>query len=144
MRSEQLDVEPDLGVATVRLMRRTQRRLMEGLAREGFAEIRALHGAVLAFLDTGGVRATELARLSGQRKQVIGAVVDELEELGYVRRAADPRDRRAKLVVPTERGQAEIAAADRILAGIERDYRAAVGARDYRTFRAVLHTLVTG
>jgi DNA-binding MarR family transcriptional regulator len=144
MRGAQLDAEPDLGVATVRLMRRTQQQLVAGLAGEGFADIRALHGAVLAFLDRDGVRATELARLSGQRKQVIGVLVDELEEMGYVRRAADPDDRRAKLVLPTEQGLAVIAAADRILAAIEREYQAAAGERAYRTFREVLRTLTTG
>lgn len=143
VRAAELDADPDLGVATVRLMRRTQRRLLAGLAQEGFADIRALHGAVLAFLDSDGARATELSRLSGQRKQVIGPLIDELEEMGYVRRAPDPRDRRAKLVLPTDRGLAEIAAADRILADIEREYRSLVGAREYRIFRQVLQELAT-
>jgi DNA-binding MarR family transcriptional regulator len=51
---------------------------------------------VLAYLQKDGVHATELAQFSGQHKQVIGKVVDELEELGYVRREPDPADRRAR------------------------------------------------
>ena len=39
---------------------------------------------LLAYLDEDGVRATELARLSGRHKQIVGRLVDELEELGYV------------------------------------------------------------
>ncbi|MFB6437807.1 MarR family winged helix-turn-helix transcriptional regulator [Streptomyces sp. NPDC056411] len=59
------------------------------------------------------MRASELARASGRHKQVIGSLVDDLERLGYVERKADPADRRAKLICPTERGllQMETAAA---------------------------------
>ncbi len=69
-----------------------------------------------AFLDREGTRATDLARLSGRHKQVITTLVDELTELGYVERRPDPDDRRAKLVVPTERGLDAMRRSDAIAA----------------------------
>ncbi|GAA0210794.1 hypothetical protein GCM10009527_003470 [Actinomadura nitritigenes] len=72
-------------------------------AGQGHPDLRPQHGVVLAYLDPEGSRATELARRSGQHKQVVGNVLDELEDLGCVERRPDPSDRRAKLVVPTAR-----------------------------------------
>jgi DNA-binding MarR family transcriptional regulator len=51
-------------------------------------------------------RGKDLARLSGQSKQVVGVIIDDLEKLGYVKRKPDRADRRAKLVVPTARDSA--------------------------------------
>jgi DNA-binding MarR family transcriptional regulator len=97
---------------------------------------------VLAYLDEDGIRATELALLSGLHKQVVGRLIDELEELGYVERRPDPADRRAKLVVPTERGLEQLIIGDEIVAGIEARHAGEIGARDYARFRDVLRGVV--
>ncbi|WP_033289694.1 MarR family winged helix-turn-helix transcriptional regulator [Amycolatopsis jejuensis] len=129
---------PDLGVLAGRLLFAVQRELFAALAADGFADLSPRHGAVLAYLGPDGSRATELARLSGQRKQVIGVVVDELETLGYVERRPDPGDRRAKLVCPTARGLAMISASGRILAALEDRHAARVGHREYAEFKRIL------
>src|SRR3954449_2667392 len=103
-RRERQEWNPDLGVLATRLLFSLQDELFERLAEAGYDDLQPRHGAVLAFLDEDGVRATELARLSGRHKQIVGRIVDELEELGYVERRPDPLDRRAKLVFPTKRG----------------------------------------
>jgi DNA-binding MarR family transcriptional regulator len=108
----------DLGVLAGRLLFAVQGELFRRLHDEGFDDIVPRHGAVLAYLRTEGVRATDIARLSGQLKQVIGVIVDDLENLGYVERKPDPDDRRAKLVVPTVRGRQQMDAADSIMADI--------------------------
>jgi DNA-binding MarR family transcriptional regulator len=141
MRSDGSTSDPDLGVLTARLYLSLQRELFRSLAERGFADLRPRHGAVLAYLDRNGVRGTELARITGQHKQIIGTIVDELEALGYVERRPDPADRRAKLVFPTERGLAEIRAARRILKTIEARYAKAVGRAHYEQFKATLHTM---
>ncbi|MEU6192563.1 IS5 family transposase [Streptomyces sp. NPDC047061] len=88
-----------------------------------------------------GIRASELARASGQHKQVIGSLVDDLEHLGYVERRPDPADRRAKLVVPTERGLLQMAAAAAIMRSIEERHARALGEAQYATFKAALHSV---
>ncbi|GII03324.1 MarR family winged helix-turn-helix transcriptional regulator [Planobispora takensis] len=126
---------PDLGMLVGQLMFSVQQELFETLARQGHPHVRPRHGTVLAYLAPEGVRATELSRRSGQHKQIIGNIVDELVELGYVRREPDPRDRRAKLIVPTEHGIDEIAKAHAILAAIERRHRRALGEDAYAAFK---------
>jgi len=141
-RSERQQRNPDLSVLATRLLASLQAELFERLAEEGHPDLHPRHGPILAFLDEDGVRATELARLSGRHKQIVGRLVDELEDLGYVERRPDPQDRRAKLVVPTERGLDQMRLGDEIVAGIERRHAEAVGRKDYADFRNVLRGLV--
>ncbi|MFB4315896.1 MarR family winged helix-turn-helix transcriptional regulator [Actinomadura sp. 21ATH] len=129
---------PDLGVLTGRLMRAIQDELFQRLAERGHPDVRPRHGTVLAHLNEGGLRATDLAERSGQHKQIVGTIVDELVGLGYVRREPDPADRRAKLVVPTDRGKDEIAAARAILAAMEERHRGALGNGTYADFKDML------
>jgi DNA-binding MarR family transcriptional regulator len=133
---ERRDAATDLGVLAGRLLFSVQGELFRRLNQEGFADIVPRHGAVLAYLHVNGIRATEVARLSGQHKQVIGKYVDELESLGYVERRPDPDDRRAKLVVPTERGLAQMQSADSIMAEIAERHRRSLGAEAYARFLA--------
>ena len=133
--------EADLGMLVGQLGRALQEELFAKLAEQGHREVRPRHGTVLAFLPPEGARATELARRSGQHKQIVGVIVDELVELGYVRREPDPRDRRAKLVVPTESGLDEIGKARAVLALIERRHRQEVGDDAYRVFRTALERI---
>lgn len=129
---------PDLGMLAGRLLFAVQRELFTALAAEGFGDLSPRHGAVLAYLGPDGARATELSRLSGRRKQVIGTMIDELTTLGYVERRPDPADRRAKLVCPTGRGQAMIDASTRILAAIEDRHAQRLGRGEYAEFKRVL------
>lgn len=135
------DEEADLGMLVGQLGRSLQEELFSTLAEQGHEDVRPRHGSVLAFLPPEGARATELARLSGQHKQIVGVIVDELEALGYTRREPDPTDRRAKLVVPTEFGLDEVRRARAILATIEQRHRRELGAERYRAFKTALERL---
>jgi DNA-binding MarR family transcriptional regulator len=75
------------------------------LEASGYADIRPTHGCVFRFIREEPLRLTELAALAGMTKQSIGEVIDNLVELGYVKRVPDPQDRRAKLLCLTERGE---------------------------------------
>jgi DNA-binding MarR family transcriptional regulator len=131
----------DLGVLSAQVLFALQKELFRRLAEQGHPRLRPRHGAVLAYLDPAGSRATELAALSGQHKQVIGTLVDELEALGYVERHPDPQDRRAKLVVPTELGLDQQRRSKAILADIEAGHAADVGEEAYAAFKAVLNRI---
>jgi DNA-binding MarR family transcriptional regulator len=141
-RRERQEWNPDLGVLASRLESSLQAELFRRLAAAGFGDLHPRHSVVLEYLDEDGVRATELARLSGTHKQIVGRLVDELEELGYVERRPDPADRRAKLVVPTARGLEQLQRGDEIVADIEARHAQAIGARDYARFRDVLRGVV--
>jgi DNA-binding MarR family transcriptional regulator len=141
-RMDRVRRDPDLGLLTARLLDPIREELFAGLAEAGHEQIRPCHRALLSYLDDGGARPTELARLLRQPKQYVGRLIDELEALGYVQRRPDPRDGRSKLIVPTARGRDEQQRADLILAGIEDRHAARIGADRYAHFRRLLRELV--
>ncbi|MFJ4845487.1 MULTISPECIES: MarR family winged helix-turn-helix transcriptional regulator [unclassified Streptomyces] len=134
--------DPDLGVLAGRLLFAVQAELFSRLHDLGFDDLKPRHGAVLAYLQAEGIRATDLARVSGQHKQVIGTLVDELTELGYVERHNDPADRRAKLVCPTERGRAQMAAADKIMTEMQARHAQRLGVGVYAEFKRLFVDVV--
>ncbi|MFI6262753.1 MarR family winged helix-turn-helix transcriptional regulator [Micromonospora sp. NPDC051006] len=137
-RSTRKEQDPDLGILAVQLSARVQREIFTRAAEHGFGDVRPRHGAVLAYLDAEGTRPGELARLAGRNKQTMGAILDELERLGYVRRAPDPADRRAKLIIPTDRGLEFMEVSDGLVDLIEQHLSDALGADLYREFRTAL------
>jgi DNA-binding MarR family transcriptional regulator len=141
-RRERQELSPDLGVLATQLLFTLQDELFARLGDAGYDDLHPRHGAVLAYLDEDGVRATELARLSGRHKQIIGRLVDELEALGYVERRPDPEDRRAKLIFPTARGLDQVRLGDEIVADIEARHAGEIGGRTYAQFRDILRDLV--
>ena len=131
-----------LGILAARLLFAVQDELYARLEKAGHGELTRLHGAVIAHLDDEGTRATEIARRSGRHKQIIGRIVDELEGLGYVERRPEPTDRRAKLVVPTERGREVMRLSDEIIRDIERRQAELHGSAAYDDFKRTLRAVV--
>ncbi|MFB9450150.1 winged helix DNA-binding protein [Dactylosporangium vinaceum] len=135
---------PDLGVLAARLLFGLQAELFARAAALGFDDVGPRHGAVLAYLDEEGIRLADLARLAGRNKQTIAAILDELEQLGYVHRTADPADRRAKLIRPTDRGRAIMRISDEIVADIEARHARRLGAGAYVAFVTALDMVSGG
>jgi DNA-binding MarR family transcriptional regulator len=101
--------------------------LFERLAEQGFDDLRPAHAQVFQHLEENGVRLTQLARAAGMTPQSMAALVDDLEHLGYIHRAPDPRDRRAALIRPTDRGRDEVRAAREVIDELERSWANKVG-----------------
>jgi DNA-binding MarR family transcriptional regulator len=130
--------------------------LLDDLAGKGFAEfrrrlneaghpaIRQGHGCVFRFIHEGGSRLTELAETSGLSKQAVGEVVDDLEKLGYVERAQDPQDGRAKVINLTEMGAEAHRTANEIFAELERDLAERYGAQRVAAMRTLLEDIAAG
>jgi len=100
--------------------------------------VRASHTALFPYIRLEGTRQTELARLVGISKQAIGQLVDDLERWDLVTRQPDPDDRRAKLVVWTEHGQASMMRGLAHLREIERELAAVVGTAHWQHLREAL------
>ena len=110
----------------------------------GYATIRQGHGCVFRFIHEGGSRLTELADSAGLSKQAVGEVVDDLEQLGYVERAQDPQDGRAKVIRLTEQGADAQRTALGIFADIERDVAERYGADRVAMMRELLEEIAAG
>jgi DNA-binding MarR family transcriptional regulator len=103
-------------------------KMRDRLAEEGYGDIREGYGCVFGFIDIDqGSRLTELAERSGLTKQAVGEVIPELEQLGYVAREPDPRDRRAKIIKLTPKGRDACLTGRRLFAEIEREWAEQLG-----------------
>jgi DNA-binding MarR family transcriptional regulator len=116
-------------------------RIVDGVVGAGFPQ-KPAHSAVFAQISPEGSRLTDLARAANMSPQAMGELVDELEDLGYVVRRPDPRDRRAKLIVLTPKGHDCIAAGVVTIDGIEKDITATIGERGHRELRRLLTRLL--
>jgi DNA-binding MarR family transcriptional regulator len=112
-------------------------RIVDGVVGAGHP-IKPSHSAVFAQIRPEGSRLTELAAGANMTPQSMGEIVNELEELGYVIRQPDPRDRRAKLITLTPRGQAAVEAGETTISGIEADLVGILGAEGAEQLRGIL------
>src|SRR3954451_13415942 len=107
----------------------------------GYRELRPTHNAVLRWLDADGTRASVLAERSGLKRQALTQIVDDLVRLGRVDRRQDPEDRRAKLVVYTDKGRKGFALSRDVIADIEREYTLRLGKHGMRDLKHALARL---
>ena len=134
-----LTEEPHLGV----LLERARRRLFDGALERfhdaGFGDLRLAHYAAMAFLPESGARLTTLAQRARMTKQSMGELLMDLEERGYVERRPDPLDRRAKIIVFTERGRAANRAGIAVLKAAEERISSKLGSERIAQLREILH-----
>jgi DNA-binding MarR family transcriptional regulator len=111
------------------------------LAEQGHGAVRPVHSAVFQYLDDTGTTVSLLAERAQMTKQAMAELVAHLEAHGYVVREPDPRDRRAKLVLPTARGREVVGIAQGLVPEIEGMVAGLIGAERVRDLRADLETL---
>jgi DNA-binding MarR family transcriptional regulator len=138
---ESRDERPNIGILLRVPFQEIVSRVSEGLAETGFDDIRPAHTPVFQHIKAEGSRLTELAERAQLTKQSMSYLVDYLEQRGYLEREADPTDRRASLIVLTERGWAQIRAALNIIAAVEQDWAGRLGKRRMEQLRALLTDL---
>jgi DNA-binding MarR family transcriptional regulator len=139
--------EKELGLGT--LLRMPYQTMMTdgvepALAATGYGEIRSAHLPVIQALarNPAGLRSTELAMYARITKQSMGYLVDHLGAGGYVERAPDPTDQRAKVVRLTERGWAASTAIRAAVRGVEAEWAQRIGAARVGELKAILRDLV--
>ena len=116
-----------IGQLLVRLLSEFRRELSEPMAERGYGDIRRPHLQIWGNLAGRGRRLTELAARAELSLSATSELVNELEQLGYLQRVPDPRDGRAKLIVPTDRGHQALADAAIRVAEIEDRWGSLVG-----------------
>jgi len=138
----------DRGPLLGALLRRCHQALVgevtRGLTQAGYAEFQPAHNVVVRPLwdHPEGVRSTELAARARITKQSVGAIVDQLEGLGYVERVDDPADSRAKRVRLTKRGRDMGRASRAVVRRVEVDWARRIGAERLEGLRDTLTELL--
>ncbi len=137
--------EPDLGRLLLEAQRALAAELTAALEERGYPDLRPGHAAVFLHVDRrSGSRLSDLAARARVSKQSMMLTVDELETRGYVRRAPDRDDARAKLVKLTTRGRTAAAECRRAVQAVETRARRQLGDRGYVQLRDGLSELGSG
>ena len=135
-----MEEQPNVGVLFFVAYRAMEQRIFEALQADGL-EATLAQGRVFARIDPGGTRLTDLAERAQVTKQTASFLVDQLERAGYVERAPDPRDARARLVRIAERGHQARARAQEVEEEIEAEWTRHLGAREMDQLRRTMHRL---
>ena len=116
--------------------------LLERIHAKGHEKLQSSHARLVALLGDTDMNVSEIARLQGVSRQAIGATVNGLESLGYVRREPHVADGRALHVRLTERGAELIRDSLEALEELEDELREMTGVRclaDFIELAALLH-----
>jgi DNA-binding MarR family transcriptional regulator len=132
---------PNFGILLRRPFQAIVQAVDTRLAAAGHEAIRPAHGAVFQFIDANGTRVSVLAERAQVTKQSMAELVTHLEAHGYVERAPDPTDRRAKLVRLTERGWAAVPVALAAIADLTAQWRAQLGTAKFNSLLTALEDL---
>jgi MarR family transcriptional regulator, transcriptional regulator for hemolysin len=98
--------------------------------------------SVLGAAMTGPHTQKELAELVGLDKTTMVVTLDELEASGLAKRVPSSTDRRARVIEVTKSGRAKVAAANKIVARVQADVLASLGASDGDALVGALGQLV--
>src|SRR5438105_508083 len=118
--------------------RAVQHRLIDGLNRAGFDDLRLPHMAVWQYPGPDGVRPSVLAERAGMSKQAMNQLLQSLERLGYLDREDVPGRGRARVVRLTERGRAAHALLEGLVADVEDEWRGVLGAERFAQLKEIL------
>jgi DNA-binding MarR family transcriptional regulator len=115
----------------------------EELRRRGWTDVRPAYGFVLLALRDGPTSLRGLPTALGTSKQAVSKLVDAMVAAGYVDRATDPEDARAKRVQLSDRGRELLAAVECIYRELESGWAAVLGDARLAELRADLTAVLT-
>ena len=132
--------EPNLGLLLFIPYRQLESAVMKALRAQGH-DLPLNQARVFQRIAPGGSRLAELAEAAQLPKQTVGSIIDQLEAAGYVQRATDPEDARARLITITPRGQQLVEISLPVLREVEAIWRAHLGPSQTRQLKEALTAL---
>ncbi len=144
MRHDVVVSEVDLVRVLLESHRALSIELAHALEERGYPDVRPGHASVFLHVDRrSGTRLTQLAHRARMSKQGMMLVVDDLESRGYVRRAPDPDDARAKVVKLTAHGRRAATECRKAVQALETRTRRLLGERRYEVLQEALDAIAT-
>ncbi len=133
----------DLGRLLLGAFRAFEVEVVDALAERELDDLRPSYASVYAHIAPDGTRLSDLARAASMTKQGMADIVREMQDAGLVRRADDPEDGRAVLVVLTAKGRRRLSQAARAIERVEGRVRRRLGERRYEALRTALDDLAS-
>jgi len=103
-------------------------------SKAGYEGLRLSFEPCMTLIGEQGCRVSDLAAWLGTSKQACNQTINQIERAGYVQRAADPGDGRARMLVLTARGRSLIGDGAAAVALVSAQYSTVLGERDFAAF----------
>src|SRR5262245_21422786 len=110
----------------------------------GFPALRPAQAQLLALVEPGGVRLTDLVDAMKLPKQTLGDMLDDLESQKLIERYPDPEHGVIKRVRLGQRGKALAGEVRKVSDGAETKWASMIGSRKMKTLRTLLEELAVG
>jgi DNA-binding MarR family transcriptional regulator len=117
--------------------------LNNALAAGGVKTTIAQNGILFLLKQKDGRTMTELSRILGIDNSTITGLTDRLEKAGFVRRSANPGDRRSSHIYITDEGTAQTEAAKSVIHQVNDRIKEGFSAAEVESFKAVLSAFAT-
>jgi DNA-binding MarR family transcriptional regulator len=136
-------VSQELNVSVLMFIayRSAENRIIDAVRGAGYTDFTVAQARIAARIGPNGTRLSDLAEQAQVAKQTATVLVDRLERAGYVQRAPDPTDARARLVRIAARGAELIPIARAEEARIEAEWTEHLGRRRMSQLRGALTAL---
>jgi DNA-binding MarR family transcriptional regulator len=122
---------------------RVEDMLMNELHKNGFNDIRPVHGKILGYINREeGSQLVELAQRAKVTKQFMSQLAQQIEAMGYIKKVAHHSDKRSQLVKLTPKGEQLIEAADNAFQRIETSFKKQLSAERYKALRQCLEQII--
>lgn len=108
------------------------------LTAAGYDDLRPAHFALLQFPGPHNTRPTDLAARVGLRKQALNPLINDMQNMGYLRRTSTRDDGRTRLLQLTPRGMALMRIMRETLDDIDQEMTTRLGVAAYRSFQDAL------
>jgi DNA-binding MarR family transcriptional regulator len=116
-------------------------RMLTGLHERGFTDLVAAHLDVFQYPGPENQRPLELAIKTRMTKQALNYLLGQLQQLGYLNRETDNRDKRSKRIRLTPKGLAAGKAIREIVQELEAEWEQQLGPRKFAQLRGLLTQL---
>jgi len=124
------------------LWQQARDRIHDALAGSEFSDIRAEHLSVLQYPGPHGERPSVLAARAGMSRQAINHLLRGLQDAGYVERGPHIDPSVGRVITLTPRGQEALKFIRATVAGLEREWAAAIGERRFEAMRSAIEDLL--
>lgn len=106
---------------------------------KGHPPLKRSYWHVLEKILQKGIRINELAELNGISKQAVSQLANEIEKAGYIKRIHDPKDKRSRKLVLTDKGKELIRHTMESTRAVETLVEQQMGSKDYQQLKHCLY-----
>ena len=116
-------------------------RILEKMQEAGYEDLTQFQAELLSYIELDGTRIKSLTQKIGVSKQAVGEAVLQLAAAGYIKKKADPADKRVQVLFFSSLGEQFLFDEHRAKAELEQEYIKRIGSQEFELLKKTLQSL---